>query len=63
MELGNKQRNSRFILAETAAGCIYYGERLERDEDVQNMLNDGVRLGLGGKQFLSDELYRMSLPC
>jgi hypothetical protein len=49
MESGNKQRNSRFTKQKQSQGAY----TMERDEEVQNMLNDGVRLGLGDIQELN----------
>jgi hypothetical protein len=43
MESGIKQGNPRFTKQKQPQGAY----TMERDEEVQNMLNDGVRLGLG----------------
>jgi hypothetical protein len=43
MESGIKQGNPRFTEQKQPQGAY----TMERDEEVQNMLNDGVRLGLG----------------
>ena len=49
MESGNKQRNSRFTKQKQSQGAY----TMERDEEVQNMLIDGVRLGVGDIQELN----------
>jgi hypothetical protein len=46
MESGIKQGNPRFTEQKQPQGAY----TMERDEEVQNMLNDGVRLGLGVMQ-------------
>jgi uncharacterized protein (UPF0254 family) len=43
MESGIKQGNPRFTEQKQPQGAY----TMERDEEVQNMLNDGVRSGLG----------------
>lgn len=49
MESGIKQGNPRFTKQKQPQGAY----TMERDEEVQNMLNDGVRLGVGDIQELN----------